>query len=139
MLTENEQSKLGSRQDRYGVFGTNGQADFDQVVNDQRKKVNSIDGIGVAQQSGKDWKPSKDEAKEVKRALGEALVSLGSRTDLKVEDKSDASPTASEVSSEFEDEDMGTGRSTPQSEDSTDKVPVKQAPEQRNYRAMFNQ
>ena len=50
----------------------------------------------------------------VKQVLGDALKSLGSRTDIKVEDGSPkSSATASEVSSEFEDEDMGTGRSTP--------------------------
>ena len=59
----------------------------------------------------------------MKEALGEALKELGSRTDLKISDN--RSGSASEVSSEFEDEDMGTGRSTPGSEDSTDKVPVK--------------
>ena len=51
------------------------------------------------------------------------MKELGSRTDLKISDNQD-SGSASEVSSEFEDEDMGTGRSTPASEDSTDKVPV---------------
>ena len=62
----------------------------------------------------------------MKEALGEALKELGSRTDLKISDNQN-SGSASEVSSEFEDEDMGTGRSTPVSEDSTDKVLVKQA------------
>ena len=59
------------------------------------------------------------------------MKGLGSRTDLKVDDAS-----SGEVTSEFEDEDMGTGRSTPESEDSTDKVPVKQAPA---HRTMINE
>ena len=61
----------------------------------------------------------------VKGVLNDALKSLGSRSDLKVADASDNSATPSEVSSEFEDEDMGTDLSAPESEDSTDKVPVK--------------
>ena len=66
----------------------------------------------------------------VKGVLNDALKSLGSRSDLKIADESlKGSAAASEVSSEFEDEDMGTDRSSPESEDSTDKVPVKQSPE----------
>lgn len=77
----------------------------------------------------------------MKQALGSAIKSLGSRTNLKINDDSSADEESDEATSEFEDEDMGTegGRSTPQSDDSTDKVPVKQSPEQRAYRAMINQ
>ena len=56
--------------------------------------------------------------------LDKALRSLGSRAGTSTEQVPDKSPSASEVSSEFEDEE-DYGRSSPESEESTDKIPVK--------------
>ena len=48
VLTEADQSKLGSRRDRYGVFGgESGQTEFDQIVSQQKSKLlDNIDGGG---------------------------------------------------------------------------------------------
>ena len=105
MLTEQEQSKLGARKDRYGVFGAPGASEFDRVVSAERKNMVQLDGLGKPKQA---WTASKEDAKQVKSVLDDALKSLGSRVDLRVQDASDkSSATPSEVESEFEDEDMG--------------------------------
>lgn len=72
--------------------------------------------------------------------LGEALKGLGARTDMKVQGDESArssSATPSEVESDLDEEESG--RRTPQSDGSSDKIPVKQSPADRGYRPMINQ
>ena len=72
--------------------------------------------------------------------LGEALKGLGARTDMKVQDNESArssSATPSEVESDMDEEESG--RQTPQSDGSSDKIPVKQSPAGRAHRPMINQ
>ena len=76
----------------------------------------------------------------MKSVLGEALKGLGARADMKVQDNESAgssSATPSEVESDIDEEESG--RRTPQSDGSSDKIPVKQSPADRAYRPMINQ
>jgi len=118
MLSDAEQSKLGVRPDRYGVFGQPGASEFDKVVAAQKNKHLQIDGANKIV-----WHPTKEEAQKVKQALSGALKSLGSRSEIPKQNSS-GSATSSEATSEFEDEEEE-GHATPGSEDSTDKIPVR--------------
>jgi len=59
---------LGARENRYGVFGRDGNSHFDEVVSEQRSKLLEMDG--GKKQAQVDWHPSKAEASQVKQVLG---------------------------------------------------------------------
>ena len=63
-----EQSKLGARKDRYGVFASGDQpTEFDNVVSVQRSKMLEIDGRAASELSGGEL--TKAEASKVKDVL----------------------------------------------------------------------
>ena len=125
-MTEGDARKYGARADRYGVFGEDGTSEFDRVVSNQRSKLLEIVGSKENSVTEPEMRLSKDDASKVKEKLTAALKSLGSRTDIKV---SETSLKQSQVDSEQEISEIEdieqSGRQSPDSEDSSDKIPVK--------------
>jgi len=145
MLTDGEASKFGMRADRYGVFSEPGTSDFDKVVADQRGKMLEIDGNNKKPQQEDEWKPaSKGEAKQVKSVLDSAVRSLGTRADMKAQAAESPDLSSSDHfhddddESYDEEEEDDLGRRTPESEDSSDKIPVKLSAPERQHRTMIN-
>ena len=88
------------------------------------------------------WNPTKNEAKQVKSALDTALQGLGIRADMAAKGEEESEPESSDHfhdQDESYDEEESTGRRTPESEDSSDKIPVKQSAPDRQHRTMINQ
>ena len=77
-LNEQEDRKLGVRDDRYGVFGELNQ--FDQVVEIEREKLQ--DKLRLSQSSNAQSNMNKNDQKQSKTHINDALKDISKRTGL---------------------------------------------------------